>query len=69
MGIAQDGRDLGVNPNLLARWRKEFQAIRAMQWASRGTYGILYWTPMVDIIFSELGKPANAGYLKNHLKS
>jgi transposase len=25
MSVAQAGRDLGVNPNLLARWKKELQ--------------------------------------------
>lgn len=35
MSIAQAGKDLGVNPNVLARWKKEFQSDSSQ--AFRGT--------------------------------
>ena len=36
MSIAQAGRDLGVNPNVLARWKKEFQNDSAQAFPGTG---------------------------------
>lgn len=36
LSIAQASRDLGINPNLLARWKKEFQGDRAQAFPGIG---------------------------------
>jgi len=36
MTIAQAGRDLGINPNLLARWKKEFQSDNSQAFPGKG---------------------------------
>ena len=36
MSVAQAGRDLGVNPNLLARWTKEFQSDNSQAFPGKG---------------------------------
>ena len=36
MSIAQAGKDLGVNPNVLARWKKEFQNDNAQAFPGTG---------------------------------
>lgn len=36
MTIAQASRDLGINPNLLARWKKEFQSDHSQAFPGKG---------------------------------
>ena len=36
MSIAQAGKDLGVNPNVLARWKKEFQSDNSQAFPGTG---------------------------------